>query len=193
MKTFLPYLKYVLRHKWFVYQAGRRLGVGRWQLLTHDWSKFLPSEWAPYARLFYGGPHTPLADISVYEKTHHWEYAERRSKESVKAAFNRAWLLHIHRQPHHWQHWLLQQDDGDLKVLEMPERYVREMVADWRGAGMAQGKRYASELREWYVGRAETMRLHERTRARVMALIDELDPPLELTYEEALAKAVRRG
>lgn len=34
--------------------------------------------------------------------------------------FNRAWLLHIHRNPHHWQHWVLINDDPELgeTVLE---------------------------------------------------------------------------
>lgn len=175
MKMHWRYLMYVLRHKLYVFQAGRQLGVGWWQLLTHDWSKFLPSEWLPYAHFFYGGPHRPWAEVTVFQKYHFGDHAWRTSKEGVKAAFNYAWLLHIHRQPHHWQHWLLQQDDGDLKVLEMPERYVREMVADWRGAGRAQGKTGPNELREWYDGRAATMLLHDQTRARVVALIGDLD------------------
>ena len=48
------YLKAVLRHKRFVYQEGRKLGLGVWQLLIHDWSKFTPRMWGPYARAFYG-------------------------------------------------------------------------------------------------------------------------------------------
>jgi hypothetical protein len=32
------FLATTVRHKWFVYQAGRRLGVSRWQLLVHDLS-----------------------------------------------------------------------------------------------------------------------------------------------------------
>ncbi|MFR1480703.1 MAG: DUF5662 family protein [Hydrogeniiclostridium mannosilyticum] len=30
---------------------------------------------------------------------------------AVVQAFQRAWLLHIHRNPHHWQHWVLINDD----------------------------------------------------------------------------------
>jgi hypothetical protein len=63
------------------------------------------------------------------------------------AAFDNAWLHHIHCNPHHWQYWLLLQSDGTLKPTVMPETYVREMVADWYGAGMAQGK---PDIRGWY-------------------------------------------
>jgi len=48
------YLKYLIRHKWFVFRAGLKLKVSIWRLLIHDWTKFLPSEFFPYLRKFYG-------------------------------------------------------------------------------------------------------------------------------------------
>lgn len=57
MMPHLRYLWYVLRHKWYVFQAGRVLKVPVWQLLMHDLSKFTPAEWFPYVAYFYGpGP-----------------------------------------------------------------------------------------------------------------------------------------
>jgi hypothetical protein len=41
----LAYLKSLLNHKYFVVLEGHRLGLSWWQLLWHDWSKFLPDEW----------------------------------------------------------------------------------------------------------------------------------------------------
>src|SRR5690349_4010162 len=122
------YLLYVVRHKWFVYRAGRALGVGRWQLVVHDWSKFRPSEWMPYANFFYGPKPKPVRDATGYYKP----------TDTGDEAFDFAWLLHQKRNPHHWQWWLLPEDDGGVKVLPMPDRYRREMLADWRGAGLAQ-------------------------------------------------------
>jgi Family of unknown function (DUF5662) len=52
----LWFLVATVRHKRFVYQAGRRLGVARWRLVVHDLSKFRPSEFVPYGRFFYGAP-----------------------------------------------------------------------------------------------------------------------------------------
>jgi hypothetical protein len=127
----LKYLSYVARHKWFVYQEARRLGVG-WLGAIHDLSKFRPDEWRPYAEHFYGkGRVNPRGTTGYYKPT-----------DTGDAAFDYAWLLHQKRNKHHWQWWCLPEDDGGIKVLEMPPRYLREMLADWRGAGMAQGRPY---------------------------------------------------
>jgi hypothetical protein len=132
----LKYLSYVARHKWFVYQEARRLGVG-WLGAIHDLSKFRPDEWRPYAEHFYGkGRVNPRGTTGYYKPT-----------DTGDAAFDYAWLLHQKRNKHHWQWWCLPEDDGGIKVLEMPPRYLREMLADWRGAGMAQGRPYTWE---WY-------------------------------------------
>jgi len=49
----LAYLRYVLRHKWFVLLACWRAGL-YWRGIVHDWHKFLPSEWFPYVEHFHG-------------------------------------------------------------------------------------------------------------------------------------------
>lgn len=149
MKLHLRYLWYVLRHKWFVLVAGWRIGVPLWQLITHDWSKFLPREWGPYAAYFYSG----------------------RPKMETQAAFDRAWNYHQKQQPHHWQHWVLVTDRDDPRIipLAMPERYIREMVADWAGAGRAITGRW--EVCEWYQKNRERIYLHPATRDRVETLL----------------------
>lgn len=48
------YLRYVVRHKVAVFRACRMLGVPLWRAIAHDWTKFLPCEWTPYVRWFYG-------------------------------------------------------------------------------------------------------------------------------------------
>lgn len=139
------YLAYVLRHKWFVFIECCHLGVP-WRGLLHDLSKFLPSEFLPYARHFYGrpGPHA--------------------AADSGEEAFNLAWLKHQKRNKHHWQWWVLRFDDGTVRALEMPDEYRREMVADWRGAGKAQGK---PDTRAWYEANRGKMVLGLETRAWV--------------------------
>lgn len=86
MKRHLAYLKAVLRHKWFVFLACFHWGVPIWSAILHDWDKFLPDEWFAYARTFY------KPDGSK-------QYAE-------SVDFARAWMLHQHRNKHHWQYWL---------------------------------------------------------------------------------------
>jgi hypothetical protein len=148
------YLVYIARHKWFVLLAGLRVSVPLWRLLVHDWSKFSPAEWLPYARYFYG-------------------YERGKQPPVAKSAFDRAWLHHQHLNPHHHQHWVLREDSGATKALPMPEHYVREMVADWMGAGRAITGRW--EVHSWYAKNAEKMVLHPGTRQRVALLLARVE------------------
>lgn len=151
MRDHLAYAGYVLRHKWFVLRACRRTGTPVWRGLIHDLSKLLPSEWNPYRRTF---------------------YAPDGSKRYVETLeFNQAWNAHQKRNPHHWQAWVLIMDRGTQVILPMPEKYVREMVADWIGAGLAQGK---PDTRSWYEENKGKMLLHSDTRALVEKLLGEL-------------------
>jgi hypothetical protein len=77
--------------------------------------------------------------------------------------------LHQHRNPHHWQHWLLRTDRGDVLAIEMPRRYALEMVADWMGAGRAITGRW--ECAEWYAKNREKIVLHENTRRLVDGIL----------------------
>lgn len=106
------YLLYVLVHKWYVFKYAFKLGIPLRGLL-HDLSKFLPDEFIPYAKYFYGS----------FEKN------------EVEDNFNRAWNKHIHRNPHHFQHHILHEDSGNLLLLEMDSGEQKEMLADWMGAG----------------------------------------------------------
>lgn len=148
MNKHIKYLRYVIRHKWFVGIACFRRGI-YWQGIVHDWSKLLPCEWMPYVESFYGG-HDPRPD---------W----------VKAAFDAAWLHHQHANPHHWQHWVLREDSGNVKVLEMPEKYRLEMLADWEGAGRAiSGRR---DWVPWFRDNQDKIQLHPNT---LKAIEDEI-------------------
>ncbi len=149
MKRHVAYLRYIIRHKWFVFVASRKTGCSIYRAIVHDLSKFLPSEWVPYANTFYtkqgGKQYIPHLD------------------------FDKAWLHHQHCNKHHWQHWILQEDDGDIKHLEMPEKYVREMVADWAGAGKAITGKW--EVKEWYANNNK-MNIHGNTLKLIEVLLE---------------------
>lgn len=53
MKKHLRYLKYLIRHRWYVFLECCKLGIP-WRGIVHNLSKFLPSEWFPYVERFYG-------------------------------------------------------------------------------------------------------------------------------------------
>jgi hypothetical protein len=155
-----------VRHKWFVLVAAYKIGASLWAAITHDISKFRPSEWLPYCRYFYGNY------MSMNESHHLFTSAGvivSLTKEEVASAFDLAWLHHQHRNPHHWQYWVLNEDSGNTKILPMPERYWLEMVADWMGAGRAITGKW--ETKEWYLKNRHNIMLHGSTRLSVEALL----------------------
>jgi len=152
MRAHLVYLSYVLRHKWYVLLECIKFGI-LWQGLVHDWHKFLPGEWFPYVHYFYGAdgkPHPRRDETGGYKPT-----------DTGDAVFDYAWLLHQKRGRHHWQWWVLPEDEGGVKVLSMADCYRREMLADWRGAGKACG---TPDTHKWYAAHREKMQLHPETR-----------------------------
>ncbi len=167
----LRYLRYTAIHKWFVMLACFKRGL-YWQGVVHDWSKFLPSEWLPYSAFFYGPKYSDEERDLAFMIGIVLE-----SKASRRNRFNVAWLKHQHRNPHHYQHWILRNDDGTTVALEMPMRYVLEMLSDWDGAGRAiTGKSGGTPM--WYAKNREKIVLHPNTRAFVDAELkyDELVP-----------------
>jgi Family of unknown function (DUF5662) len=151
MKRHLQYLSYIVRHKWFVLQASITIGAPLWQALVHDLSKLWPSEWLAYLAMFYG------------------TLGDEQENMDIDRAFDVAWLKHQHRNPHHWQHWVLRDDGGELKVLLMPRRYILEMIADWAGAGRAITGKW--ECAEWYHKSKKLMQFHPETRFNVEYLL----------------------
>lgn len=115
----------------------------------HDMSKNTPDEYKPYDDYFYG-EQTP----------------------AVIEAFNRAWLMHIHRNPHHWQHWVLINDEpkeGTI-LIEMPYPYIIEMVCDWWAFSWIKGD--LSEMFSWYKDHEAYIKLHNNTRSIVEEILE---------------------
>lgn len=154
MKKHLKYAGYLARHKWFVFVAGIRTKAPLWRLIIHDWSKFLPCEWFPYVNYFYGNGGKGREAKGDYD-----------AANTGDSKFDRAWLHHQHANPHHWQHWTLLQDSGEIRLLEMPINFIREMVADWMGAGRAITGKW--EAAEWYAKNREIIQLAPQTRIEV--------------------------
>jgi len=112
----------------------------------HDESKDSEAEYGPYDRYFYGS--------------------------GAQEEFDYAWLHHIHNNPHHWQYWLLHEDDGDVKALDMPEKYLIEMICDWWSFSFKSGNLY--EIFDWYKEHKDSMILSKNTRKLVETYLDDL-------------------
>ena len=120
----------------------------------HDLSKFSDEEYNAYDNYFYG-----------------------RKTEKVKKEFNYAWLHHIHNNPHHWQHWVLINDEDGTHALEMPKEYVVEMISDWWAFSHKSGNLY--EIFDWYKSHKKNMILHENTRKLVEDILDKIKTELD--------------
>ena len=99
----------------------------------------------------------------------------------VKHGFDLAWLHHQHNNPHHWQHWLLREDDGNMKALEMPFNYVVEMICDWWSFSWTNGNLY--EIFDWYKENKPKMLLHKNTEKLVEQILDILKTTMENVVE----------
>lgn len=152
------YFWQVVRHKWNVALAARRVGgISWWQILIHDWTKLLPREYIPYCVWFTGG---------------------KKNREQFFVAI----LQHKNHNPHHWEYWISRERKNgmcgqDLKALPMPERYIREMIADWSGAQRSYSPTASWDPSGWYYEKRDTIQLHPETRARVEAILSEVFGP----------------
>lgn len=142
----------MIKHKWFVMIECWKRGL-IWRGMVHDLSKFRPSEFVPYARHFGGKIDRGKDKTGYYKPTN-----------TGDKAFDFAWLLHKKRNDHHWQWWILPEDEGGTVVLEMSHKARLEMVADWHGAGRAQG---TPNCRKWWEANKHKMTLGSETRAWV--------------------------
>ena len=124
---------------------------------AHDQSKDEKDEYDAYDAYFYGN---------------------NRSYEVVEN-YKKAWLLHIHRNPHHWQYWILINDDpkeGEI-ALEMPYDYIIEMICDWWAFSWASGKLY--EIFNWYEEHSKYMKLATGTRETVEYILNDIKEKLD--------------
>lgn len=165
------YLCYLIRHKWYVGKACFRRGL-YWQGIIHDWSKFLTDEWFPYANYFYA----ERIDEEFYQIAKRVGGVFLYGREcDFEEAFDKAWLKHQHRNPHHWQYWVLKEDSGNVKLLPIPRKFLLEMVCDWEGAGKAiHGPN--NNPGEWYDKTKINRLLHPETLDQVNNLMNEFYP-----------------
>jgi hypothetical protein len=154
VKSALLYLKITFIHKWFVFLAGMRTGAPIWRLIIHDWTKLLPWNLSAYGRQFFG-----TAD---------------RPRE-----FIHCWIRHQNMHPHHWEYWIprtghtrCEPPFPDNVPVAMPMWAVREMVADWLGAGRTYEGTWPNLYDwAWFQKNHRRMRLHSDTDARIAQVI----------------------
>ena len=129
-----------------------------WQIcFGHDESKMKKDEYDAYDAYFYGG---------------------NRSYQVVYD-FRKAFNTHIHRNPHHWQYWVLIHDDPDERetILDMPDNYIIEMICDWWAFSWA--KEDLTEIFKWYDEHKDYIKLSDNTRFIVERILNMIKRKLE--------------
>lgn len=110
------HFKTITVHRWNVMKGCFSVGL-YWQGLTHDLSKYMPSEFIAGAR-YWQGTRSPNT-------------AEREA-----IGYSSAWLHHKGRNRHHFEYWLdypvREKDGNNVKIVpaRMPDRYIVEMFMD---------------------------------------------------------------
>ncbi len=158
---YLKYFWYVIRHKYYVGIMCFKMGL-YWQGLVHDNIKFTCFPFKAYANHFYSGKKIKGTSKTGYSKP---------TTDVDDPEFDLAWLYHQKSQRHHWQFFILKEDNGKEKILPMTEKYWKEMICDWYGASLATRisniSNYKENTKKWYLEHKGNIHLNPFTRLLV--------------------------
>lgn len=143
-----------------------------WRGLTHDLSKYSPTEFLESAR-YWTGTNSPI------ENAKH------------EQGYSRAWLHHRGRNPHHWAYWADNFSEG-LTIYSMPMNDFVEMICDFLAAGRAYSGVAFSYTRErtwWLTERKNGCKaMNEKNKK----MLDIIFSDLEIAENPMLAGLTRK-
>jgi len=170
------HFKTITRHRLVVMAGCFRVGL-YWQGLTHDLSKYSPTEFLQGAR-YYQGVRSPNA-------------AEREVK-----GYSEAWMHHKGRNRHHYEYWTdMNMERRVYESVPMPRKYLVEQVMDRRAACIVyQGKNYtpASPL-EYFLKSRERSLMHPQNQQELEHILTMLRDKGEKVTFRYLKQEVLRG
>ena len=151
------HFKTVTTHRWIVMKGCFAMGLIR-QGLTHDLSKYSPTEFWNGAR-HYQGDRSPNA------------------REREMKGYSEAWMHHKGRNRHHYEYWTdMDKATGRYESVHMPRRYLAEMVADRVAAcKVYEGENYTPGSALAYLERSRERNLiNSQTRQELAYLLTML-------------------
>lgn len=107
----LAHFRTIIKHRHMVIKHCKKAGILK-QGLTHDLSKFSPTEFRPGAKYFQGNRSPNEGEREEY-------------------GYSLAWIHHKGRNKHHFEYWT--DYNAKTRVMEpvkMPIKYVKEMFCD---------------------------------------------------------------
>lgn len=164
-KKFWGHLRTIRKHRRAVRKLCFKCGL-YWQGLTHDLSKYSPTEFWNGVKYFTGtgSPHNGERE--------EWGYSE-------------AWIHHHNKNKHHAEYWV-DIVRGHSQPIRIPFPYMVEMLCDRIAASMVYlGDNYTdSAPLEYYLSHQEENQFHPDTR-------DELETMLRCVAKYALDKYIQ--
>ena len=141
------HFKTITHHRIEVMKGCFHVGL-YWQGLTHDLSKYSPTEFLVGAK-YYQGTCSP------------------NSAERSDRGYSEAWMHHKGRNRHHWEYWTdMLPGSRTYQAVKMPRKYLAEMVMDRIAACKTyQGSAYTDASPINYLERSrEQSMMHPTTR-----------------------------
>ena len=127
MDKYFKHFWTITKHKYYVGIECFKIGL-YWQGLIHDLSKYSFTEFFISAKYFQGDS-TPIA------------------KEKSERGYSIAWLNHKGKNKHHWEYWT-DFYDGEIRAIDIPIKYIKEMACDMNSAAKVYGGGTALEYFE---------------------------------------------
>ena len=155
LKNAIAHWKKIRTHRKWVRRYCWKQGLF-WQGLTHDLSKYSPTEFFESVK-YYQGTSSP---IDACKKANGVSYA---------------WMHHKGRNPHHYEYWQDSFDRGGQPVL-MPYKYFVEEMCDFIGAARAYlGKDFSYvKEEEWWKKKRENCAMHPNNKIMLDVIFNDL-------------------
>ena len=155
-QKFWGHLRTIQKHRKMVRKLCFKCGL-YWQGLTHDISKYSPTE-------FWNG-------VKFYTGTKSPHVGEREAY-----GYSKAWLHHKGRNKHHADYWIDILSNGETGPVVMPVKYFAEMMCDRIAASMIYlGEKYTdySPL-EYYYGHKDENKFEDSIRSELEYWLEHL-------------------
>ena len=126
-----------------------------WFIDFHDDTKTIPDEYNAYDEYLFGN----------------------KKDKNVENRYRIAKLNHIHSNPHHWQYWILIDEDLGVICTEMPYPYIVEMVCNWWSRSWEEDDLWS--IFDYYEKYKNKIKLHKKSRKDLENILDILYKNLE--------------
>lgn len=123
-------------------------------------------------------------DYDMYIEAHDMSKNDREEYDAADAflfgpdnpdsreRYRRSQLHHRHRNPHHWEFWILHTSSTPAMILDMEYPYIIEMICDWWSFSWETGDLF--DIFDWYEEHKHNIKLSKKTKRTVEDILSKL-------------------